>query len=575
MDTQEAQQKMVYFIDKFVQDPFVKIQGTEENQEHWVISSLGNVVGEGNVLAKLIGPDDEEFSSSRPGIDDFHDNPSSYETEYVYYNGKTKEFISKLYGFARFRDKKFEIRPLVTYSDSKLKAYIHAYSSISKQLPTMAEIRKLYDLEKIIHAIEDFKINQQLEDLKNDPNKLGEPVLIAQGSAAVDGVVELLEMRKSIEKKVGTELEDGRIDYKEKDYFHTVTKGEVIAEKIPQVDPVDGVDVFGNTIKGKMSGESKYRVGENLAPEMEGSNIYVATIDGILDISKEDRKINIEERITVSGDVSLETGNIRFPGIVEIKGNVQPGFEVEATKDVFINGNVEDALVKTEGKVIVANGILGKEQCKVVGKEGVNARFIQNAEIYTEKDINVTESVVNASCIAKEYIKVVGHVVGGELFGRYGLVIGIAGSASESKTKLIAGKDPEVEQKIHELNEQINELLKELKENIDEMTQYFGDNILSEIKTVLPTLPEHRKKQCLNLLKKIKEINGRVAELKVERDKLKASLDFASPPTIQVNEAVFPGVKIQIKDTVKKIESKFDTKVIFREDPRLKVIFWD
>jgi len=40
--------------------------------------------------------------------------------------------------------------------------------------------------------------------------------------------------------------------------------------------------------------------------------------------------IEVSEYLEIEGDVDYNTGNIEFPGIVIIKGDVKPGFVVRA-----------------------------------------------------------------------------------------------------------------------------------------------------------------------------------------------------------------------------------------------------
>ncbi len=575
MSESKGLQKIIYNFNHFVRTPLQKsLDDDQENPDHMIPGSVDNIVGEGNVIARIIDFDDPEYNEEISGMEEIDKDPASMESEFVFYNPKTKEFISKLYGFAALIENKLQILPLFWHSENKLTGYLYIHSTIKNQIPTVAEIRKLFDILKLIHVVEDYRINSQIDQLRNQGSLPAGQIIIAEGGNPQNGMVEKIELRKSLEKTVGKQLEDGRIDYKEKDSFHTVEKGEIIAEKIPEIPPTTGVDIFGKEVKGILLGESPYHLGKNLEPEFEGSNIYISKIDGVLELT-EDNKLNIEERLVVNGDVNLNTGNIHFPGIVEITGSVLPGFTVEATKDIIIRGNVEDAIINAEGNIYVENGILGKEHCKVTSKGTIKSRFVQNAELIADKNIEIIESSVQANFLAKEYVIIGGKVVGGEILGRYGVKVAIAGSASESKTILIAGKDPDIEKQIDILTVKINEEMDKLKNIMDEITQYFGENVLADIKNVLISLPVHRKKQLHSLLQGIKDTNAEISENKTKRDALKSSLKFPEPVEIKIIEDLFTGVTIHIKGSVKKIEKRQSSKVNFREDPKTKSIYWE
>ncbi len=546
----------------------------EDGSPTKIIADKENVFCEGDVVAEVLTPD-------KPGYNDIHNNriedlPSNMlldkglNTEY---DPKSGKITSTIYGFATLNDRKIDVVPLFDYEDNNHIAYAYIRHSKSGKFPEVKDLRKLINMEKIIYSYDDAQIKSQLEYIKNDVTKEGSRIVVAEGTRAKDGQVELIELRKSMDKSVGKMLEDGRIDYKEKDFFITISKGELVAEKIPEVPPTTGVNIFGEETEGQMLGESKYSIGENIDQDPQNENYFIAAIDGVLTI-KEGSVLNVENVVVINQDVSLETGNIHFNGTVEVKGSVLPGFMVEATGNVLVSGNIEDATVNAEGNIIVENGIIGKESCKVYAKGDVMAKFVQNADITCGNDLVVAESVVQSKIFAKNTAKVAGAVIGGEIIGKHGMEIGHAGSASEVKTNLTVGKDPDVEAKLNNINVELSTVSKEMKTLVEEITLYFGEEIFSNPKQVIAHLPQNRKIKCLKLLKDVKEKNVLVSKMKTERDKLKSQITFEKTPSIMVEENVFPEVSVRIKDSIKKIEKKL-LKPHFKEDPNLKVIFWD
>ena len=335
-------------------------------------------------------------------------------------------------------------------------------------------------------------------------------------------------MRKNVEKTIGTMQDDGKINYKEKDVFVYVKKDEMICEKIPAVEPVQGVDIFGNNIKAEMKGESRFKIGLNLKPHQYNENLFVATVDGVLAIHN--GVINVEDRLIVGSDINLETGNIRFDGNVEVNGNVLQGFEVEATGDIVIKGNIEDAKVVAEGSIVVKNGIIGKESCNVIAGVDVQANFIQNSEIKTGRNLHVIESMVGSRVYAKEKVTVNGHVHGGEIIARYNIEVGTAGSVSETKTLLIVGKDPEIEAALEIVDEDIKKVQQKYRELIQEITMYFGEDALPNAKNIFPRLPPQKREKFKNLLTAIRNKTSEMNELKIKKDELKSKLHFDRPP---------------------------------------------
>jgi uncharacterized protein len=579
MANQEINKKILFQFNPFVKEPFIR--QVVDGDERIVLASRDNIVCEGDVLARVLEEGDEMFrSQSNPRIEEMATDYTKNPAENVDYRAESKAFVSRGYGFAKIIEGRcIEVVPLLDISEDSMVAEIPIYKNMDDKLPSLNEIKKIINKAKIMFPLDDSEIQTQLDAIKNDTKPIGTKIKVAEGTEPVKGHPELIELRKSIEKTVGKELEDGRIDYYERQSYCYVKKGELIAERIPAKEPEEGVDIFGGKTKAELEGKSHFKLGDGLEQHEYNENLFVAAHDGVLDLQegKDITFINVRDRLIVNENISLNTGNIHFDGDVEINGNVNSGFKVDATGDIVINGNVEDATVISErGTIFIKNGVSGKENCNITSKDGnIEATFVQNANLWAKKEIIINESIINSKAFARERISVKAHCVGSDVTARQAIECGVAGSRAEAKTSITVGKDPEIDAMMDEIDEQLNVLPQKLKDTMNEITMMFGDDIFAKAKKILPTLPKQKQIKCLTLLKDIKEKNEEIKQLKIRREELKSMLQFEKPPYVKIETEAHGGVIIRIKNLKPYRIIKKHLGGVFKEDPVKKEIKYE
>lgn len=573
MALNKTENKIIFYFDIDIVQAFA-LSETHSGQQLKIVSTTKNVFLPGEKVARIISPSDPRYLDPKFDAEFLKSDFVQKDSKNVMYNSQTNEYIATIYGFVKLvNHREITIEPLIEYDKNCMEAYMYICRTASNRWPKIEHLKKVYEAEQIVFPLDDSQVTPFLDKVVQT-GKSGSKILVAEGTSPKLGRPEMIELKKEMTLKIGKMDETGRIDYKEKDSFIMVTEGEVIAQVLPEIPPENGVDVFGKEIPSKIEGENPYKIGANVSKDPENPASVIATSDGVLEID-EDGRIHVENKLTIQGDVNLETGNIHFPGTVEINGSVDPGFVVEADGNILIKNNVEDAKIISKGNIIILNGIIGKEKVSVHADGSIKCKFTQNAHLTSGKDIFIKESAIQTKAFAKDSIQVSGSVIGGELIGRRYMIVETAGSSSYVKTYLTAGRDPEIEAQIDEVTKKHSELSKELKEIIEELSQYFGEDFLKNIKTILPTLPKHRKVTALKLIKKMSSVNNGITKYKAEREKLKSQLYFEEPPYIEVKDSVYPEVYVRVHSSVKKIDKKIPTKAQFKEDPHQKIIFWD
>lgn len=251
-----------------------------------------------------------------------------------------------------------------------------------KELPFKTQdIRTYLEGNGIIHGIDNEAIEQWL---LNEVDRT-EPMLIAQGEESVDGrstqFVELfqdVDFLKSAQKKYENIGEDETIDWFGMHDFGSVLTGDKLLEIIPATEGIHGTNVLGELISAKDGAVIQVQIGKGT--EFSEDECYVmATMDGRPEFTK--NKMTVHPLYVVNGDLTLETGSIKFNGDVLVTGDVCEGLGIDATGNIEVKGSVISANLKADCHVTVVKNILGSKV--TAGGIDANIRII----LYEMEDV--------------------------------------------------------------------------------------------------------------------------------------------------------------------------------------------
>ncbi len=208
-------------------------------------------------------------------------------------------------------------------TEDRLKAYITLI--YDGRIPTDGEILRSLQSAGIKHGIKyDVLRSLALNPVYNESIVVAEATLPEKGEP---GYVELFKLEEKKEVR-----NNEKIDFREfAKNIITVELGEKIGIIHPPKLGKPGKDIYGQKIPGLPGNPAKIVLEKNVEKDEEGYIIAVAS--GELKIRKDidgTIYIGIEEVYEINGDVDFNTGNIRFPGKVLIRGSVRPDFIVEA-----------------------------------------------------------------------------------------------------------------------------------------------------------------------------------------------------------------------------------------------------
>lgn len=316
--------------------------------------------------------------------------------------------------------------------------------------PTLPFLKAALAQKNLASTVPENKLNPILRDFLQE-NK-DQDVVVLSGTPCTPGRDGYQELLVDPEPTIPNPEITGNVDFKSFTFFRSVKKGETLAKIHAPVEGRLGMDVFGKPILPPSVVPFQLQAGKNTERLGEGDMTVVAGRDGRLSIAN--GVPEVIETLAVNSDISLKTGNIDFPGSVEIKGDLRDNMEVKAHGDVEIQGAVEDGCITSDGAIVVRGGFVGSGKGVIKSKlSSVTIGHIRNQRIESHANILVYNEVINAFLCAKKSIimKTVAHsVVGGHLTAFSHIEIANVGNPGGTKTILEVGKDFEVEQELAE-----------------------------------------------------------------------------------------------------------------------------
>ena len=567
---------IIFYFDNRASKMFTESQN-ESGQVTSVLSSPNNFVLRNELVARIVdatGPEDAKRYIDKEHINYYHLVPY-FQFKIgsgIFFDESTKSYRSNHYGFV-ILDKVKSMRVIVPFqiTKEKTKAFYLIHPTKISQLPSYSDIEEVLKLNKIVTPVDEKIIREELSKL--DPkNRSITRLKVAQSKEPVNGRPEYFTPLVEIGKKAGKMLEDGRMDFKEIDSIVQVTKGQELLRRFEEIKAVDGYDIYGEKAAAVIEEIKGYQRGENIVQSGSDPDIYVSAIDGCLETDK--KKINVRAVATIKGDVDYESGNIDFSGSVRITGSVKPGFSVKATGDIFIDQSVDDAYLESGGKISVKMGISGKGSAVIKSEGGVSAKFVLNSHLESKGDIVIEDSIINSKVYSNSKVFVTsqhGKIMGGEISALYRIEANSAGSAKETNTTLTVGRNLELERELDTIRVEINLKKESLDEVMNKIKTNFGGRLFEDPKKYLEVLPPIKKKQCLELLSEVSNINKRIKELGIQGMQVEQRLVLEEEPYVIIKEKTYPGTTLNIKKRTRKIDSEISN-AKFYESPDEKVI---
>ncbi|BAU27697.1 hypothetical protein DFP93_10256 [Aneurinibacillus soli] len=362
-----------------------------------------------------------------------------------------------------FENEKKETSPPKTFADvAKIQI---AKDKLTAVMEFDIEEGMTFTYDEVVSVLEKNKVyfgrdEELLRKVAESPRSYShENLTVAHGSAPVHGIDGKIEYMIHSSGKTGPqEKEDGNVDYYNVLTLLNVSKGQMLAKKIPATKGTPGKSVTGDEIVAKDGKEARYQIGKNVLLDQEKVHAYAA-IDGQVSITDKG-KLNVLSVYEVKGDLDFSVGNIDFVGSVVVRGNVHPGFTVKAGGDIRIAGSVEGATLEANGTIEIAQGVIGQNKGYIKAGHDVKAGFIQDALVTAENDVIISQVIMHSNVSAGHQVicrATKGLIVGGSIKAGESVLAKIVGNATNTPTSIEVGVKPQLREELQNLKKEVKE----------------------------------------------------------------------------------------------------------------------
>ena len=452
--------------------------------------------------------------------------------------------------------------------------------SETERFATIDDVRKVLARHNVVFGIIENKMTELAAKLARIANTkdmteaveeevaLGIPMISGQDAKIVYVYKEALAKNQDT---TPDQTDEGRVDYRAGHKIDNVTKGMVIARKIPIVKGVSGKTVTGKETPALEGKDIELTPNKGVIISPENPFEYIADSDGQVIIK--DQKISVLALYEIAGDVNFSTGNIDFIGTVVVKGDVKDGFKINAGEDIIISGVVEGAELKAGGKITIVGGVSGNDKAKIVCKGDASIKYVRNAIVEVGGNLNIGQAIMHSKVTCDGKVAVAGQrgvIVGGQIIAGQEVSAGIIGSNFATNTEIVVGEIVSLREELQKIDAE----LKSIVENLDKTKK--GMLFLKELYTKLGgNLPADKKELLTKLTRaqfKLIADSKMLAERKTEFQK-KEQESMAEKRNCRVicTGVIYSGVKIIINKVMRQISEELKYCTLTAVDGEIKV----
>jgi uncharacterized protein len=432
--------------------------------------------------------------------------------------------------------------PLVSFSEDKMQAAVSLYPPVSNCPELTGEL--LFDIltfHEVRFGMTREYLNELLTRCKKERSLLKNET-VARGLLPLDGKDSFLRFDIEVGPLPGKVLGNGKIDFRERKMFVGVTKGQIIATRVPPTDGTPGINVLGDEVP-QLPGKILPITVSDDAEYDEESGVIRAIRSGILSLVNEN-SIKVCAKQVIPGNIDYSTGNIESQNAVEISGTILPGFKVKTKGDLLLCGNVRSATIKCKGNLVVKGGILGK-RCKVKVGGDADISFMEQGRLRVKGRVIIRKQAYYSKIMADGDIHCTesSQIMAGFMMSGASLNLGNVGSANSPPALLAAGIAPGRYQRYLKMRSQLRDIEEER----------------------LTFLQRHGLKQKVRQRESLEEaiynLHQDMAKLNLipgtDPSTPESGAEYLRTITITVQGSIFSGTELQIGNATTTIETDF------------------
>jgi len=392
--------------------------------------------------------------------------------------------------------------------------------------------------------------------------------LVAVGEPPVEGrdsYINIYFEKDSMHKRIHKVVQDTSVDHRVMHRINMVSRGQVIAEKVPTIIGEDGKNVRGEIIFARRSRDYPLSAGKNTTMNEKGELFAMEDGRPVID---EYGRVSVIQSYTVDGDVDINVGNIEFNGDIEILGSVRAGYSVHAGGSIRVRESVEAATLVAEEDITLKGGYTGGSKGIIQAGGNANLAHVNTGNLEVVGNVKVSKELINVKafiCGNLSFPGSKGSIRGGTLFVQKDLEVFDLGSKLGVPTVVHVGPYEICKRRLRAVHSELREIsgkLDVLDEALEKLSSGDVDARLSRKKLALA-----REK----LETTISSLESEKHELHIESEELELRMEKYHSCFVRVQGSIFPGVKIYIGKNELSITKKM-TCVEFYLNPGSKEI---
>lgn len=322
------------------------------------------------------------------------------------------------------------------------------------------------------------------------------------------------------------------VNFYEQSAFIIVQAGDLVATVTPPDPGEDGEDIFGNSVPAKKSPAPTDLDPDTLSLVNESRVIALAR--GRLVYSGVERCV--QRTLSIPEDVGFETGNINFPGPVEIGGGVRDRFVVRARGAVTVRKLVEAATIESQRDIVLERGAAGRETGVLRAEHTLRSGYLEAVRVWCGQDCLVRHEITNCRVMTRGMVKIpTGAIRGGVVCAAKGIETGVAGSVQEVRTELVVGTMDELEQLLRQSRSRASETQAVLDELLARQEMY------NSAKGAGKLTPQQIEEQ-MAMEFDVAEAGRWIGELDAASGRLEENLRSAISPVLKTSQCINAGV---------------------------------
>ena len=340
--------------------------------------------------------------------------------------------------------------------------------------------------------------------------------------------------------------EDGSVDFHQLGNIKGVKEGDKLATLTTVDRGRAGISVLGKTMPAQKVKNRFLRFGRNIRISEDKCTLY-SKVSG--HVTLVDDMVMVSDIYKVPANVDSSTGDIVYKGTVEVAGNVNTGYRIEAEGDIIVNGVVEGATLISGGNIVLKRGMQGMDKGELKAEGNITAKFLENCNVICKGSLKA-DAVLHSNVECEESIEVLGRkgLINGGSVRTYAMIHATSlGSTMGALTQIEVISDMELIKRTNMLREKIEDR-KILLDKMNKVAQSVKNQLASD-QEVLPEQLEYIKQATVNkpiLSKELREMN-------LERENLLSRIERNKTACIKVEDTVYSGVKVIVRDVSKNI----------------------